>query len=420
MTHAHIARAARRTTAALLIAAAACTMKKQEEPPLSGPSEYATSVSISVSPDVLTQDGASQSLITVTARDASGQPLRSLSLRAEIQVGGVRADFGSLSARNLVTGADGRATLVYTAPAAPSVAVDEGTVVDIAITPVGSDFNNSSSRTASIRLVPPGIVIPPDGLKPAFTMTPSAAVENQNVVFDASASAPANGITEYRWNFGDGETKTGRSVVHDFALAGTYGVTLTISDAYGRSASVTQPITIGAGAEPTAAFVSSPSAPLPGQPVNFNASASRPSPGRSLVSYQWDFGDGTTGTGVTVSHVYAVAGSYTVTLVVTDDVGHVGSVSQGVTLTTGAPTADFTYVPPAPAAGVSVAFNGSASAATSGRTITSYSWSFGDGTAASGVAPTHVFGLPGAYNVTLTVTDSAGQTGTVTKTVIVS
>ena len=116
-------------SAAVLLTLAGCTMHDQEAPPLSGPSEYATSIALTVTPDVLTQDGASQSLITVTARDANGQPLRNLSLRAEVQIGGIRADFGTLSARNLVTGNDGRATVVYTAPAAPAVAVDNGTLV---------------------------------------------------------------------------------------------------------------------------------------------------------------------------------------------------------------------------------------------------------------------------------------------------
>ncbi len=69
------------------------------------------------------------------------------------------------------------ATLVYTAPALPSgPAVDDGTTVDIAVTPMDSkNFQNESSRFVTIRLVPPGVVIPADGLKAAFTFTPSGA-----------------------------------------------------------------------------------------------------------------------------------------------------------------------------------------------------------------------------------------------------
>ena len=62
----------------------------------------------------LTQDGQSTSQITIFARDANGQPLRSLSLRADIMVNDVITDFGSLSIKNFATGNDGRAVTVYT------------------------------------------------------------------------------------------------------------------------------------------------------------------------------------------------------------------------------------------------------------------------------------------------------------------
>jgi chitodextrinase len=316
---------------------AGCTMKKQEAPPLAGPSEYGTAIGISVAPDILTQDGASQSLITITARDSNGQPLRNVSLRAEIQIGGVRADFGSLSARNLVTGTDGRATVVYTAPPAPSVSVDGGTVVDIAITPVGSDFNNTSSRTAAIRLVPPGVVVPPDGLKPSFTFTPSAPTDSQTVLFSAcedptkpACAPPNNPVVGYSWNFGDGRSASGKSASHSYATAGIYVVTLTISDSYGRSASTAQSVAVTGGVNPTAAFTSSPSDPLVNQPVNFNASGTRAAPGHTINGYAWDFGDGTFGQGIIASHSYGLPRSYVVVLTVTDDAGKKGTATGTV------------------------------------------------------------------------------------------
>lgn len=317
---------------AVLTLASACTMKSQEAPPLSGPSEFATSIGITISPDVLTQDGASQSLITITARDSNSSPIRNLSLRAEITVGGIRADFGSLSARNLVTGSDGRASLVYTAPAAPSVAVDNGTIVDIVITPVGTDYNNSSVRTAAIRLVPPGSVAPPDGLRPAFTFTPAAPVDSQTVLFDASESTSATGnpIVSYAWNFGDGGRGSGVTAGHAYTTAGSYVATLTISDAYGRTAQKSANVVVLAGLNPTASFTSSPNDPLVNQPVNFNASGSRAAPGRTIKSYEWDFGDGSFGSGATTSHSYGLARTYVVVLTVTDDSGKKGTATGSV------------------------------------------------------------------------------------------
>ena len=318
--------------AAALTLGSACTMKSQEAPPLSGPSEYATSIAIAASPDVLTQDGASQSLVSITARDSNGSPIRNLSMRADITVGGVHADFGSLSARNMVTGSDGRASVVYTAPAAPSVAVDSGTVVEIVITPVGTDYANTTARTAAIRLVPPGSVAPPDGLKPNFTFTPSSPVDSQTVLFDASGSTSAAGnpIVSYSWNFGDGGRGSGVTAGHSYTTAGSFVATLTISDAFGRSAQKAANIVVTAGVNPTAAFTSSPSDSAVNQAVNFNASGTRAAPGHTIKSYDWDFGDGVFGAGITATHTYGLARSYVVVLTVTDDSGKKGTATGTV------------------------------------------------------------------------------------------
>jgi len=409
---------------AALLVSASCTMKNQDPPPLTGPSEFGTSITVTVTPDVLTLDGASQSRVMVTARDAKGAPVRNLSLRAEIAVGGVRADFGSLSARNIVTDSNGVATLVYTAPAAPSgPSVDPNTLVDILITPIGTDAANAASRLASIRLVAPGIVIPPDGLQAAFTFTPNAPSDHQNVIFDASTStAPGNNpIASYSWNFGDGATGSGRTATHSFSIPGTYAVTLTIADAYNRTATTTQTVDVAGGATPTASFLFSPAAPKIGENVNFNASASRPATGRTIRTYEWDFGDGEqkTTSGPITSHDFQKAGDFNVTLVVTDDAGRQAVASTTVTIGSDAPTADFTFsqVPITVTDPHTIQFNSATSAASSGRTITAWNWDFGDGGSSSLASPAHKYGGAASYNVTLTVTDSAGKTGRVTKTV---
>lgn len=316
-------------------------MKSQEAPGLTGPSEHAQSIVVAASPDILSQDGASQSVITVTARGPNGEPLPNLSMNVEIRVGGVRAEFGSLSARNVVTGSDGRGTFVYTAPMSPALSLQDGTMVTIAVTPIGTDFGNASARSATIRVVPVGPVVPPDGLAPYFTFLPSAPMEQQQVLFQACADssrpacAPANNpIAEYDWDFGDGHGGSGRFQTHAYELAGSYTVTLEVSDSYGRTASSAQQVTVGAGAVPTASFVFSPSSPRANQTIAFNASASAATAGRRIVSYTWDFGDGTgpRGGGSAINYSYASVGSYNVTLVVTDDAGKSASVTVGVTV----------------------------------------------------------------------------------------
>jgi len=247
--------------ALLLVAAAAftgCTLSETKTPPLAGPSEMGLSLTLQASPDILTQDGSSQSTLTVFARDGGGQPVRNVSCRVEIQVDGRTADYGQLSARNVTTGSDGRAVVVYTAPASSPVA-STATVIDLAVTPIGSDFGNSLPRTVSIRLVPSGTITPPGGAPAYFTFSPESPAELDPVVFkvkfcegdETTACTPAS-ATGFSWTFGDGGTANGSTASHQFASAGTYMVTLTVTDNRGWPSSATQTVIVKAGTAPTA------------------------------------------------------------------------------------------------------------------------------------------------------------------------
>jgi PKD repeat protein len=402
--------------------AASCTLKSAEAPPLTGPSELGTSITINVNPDILPTDGGSQALVTITARDANGQPIRNLSLRTEIFVDGVAADFGTLSARNVVTDTNGRATTIYTAPLVNG-GVDSGTFVQIAATPIGGDANASIPRLVSVRLVPVGVVIPPSGLQPSFTNTPLIARDHENITFDASASQSSNltPIAEYRWSFGDGGQASGPVVNHAFNAPGNYLVTLTIVDTLGRSASTTRTVAISAGTAPSAEFEVSPLNPRPNQTVIFNANGSTAAAGRTIVRYDWTFGDGATDSGVEVSHAFSTPGTYVVVLTVTDDAGRKGTNTATIVVGSSNPTASFVRSPTTPAVGQTVNFNAAASTAGPGRTIVSYQWDFGDGTTGSGqsVSKQGGYSAPGTYTVTLIVTDDQGNKGVRSETITV-
>lgn len=79
-------------------------------------------------------------------------------------------------------------------------------------------------------------------------------------------------------------------------------------------------------------FAFSPQTPQVLQAVNFDGSLSTPGTGRTIVRFNWDFGDGEAKTGVKTTHDYAVSGVYLVTLVVTDDAGQTARSSQPVTV----------------------------------------------------------------------------------------
>ena len=169
----------------------------------------------------------------------------------------------------------------------------------------------------------------------------------------------------------------------------------------------------GTNQAPTASITASPTSGDAPLSVSFNDSGSN-DPDGSIVSYYWNFGDGTSGTGVTAGHTYNNSGNYTVSLTVTDDDGATDSASTVIQVTTApvpnqAPTASFTATPTSGDAPLPVSFNASASSDPDG-TIVSYCWNFGDGATTTGVSRSHTYGSAGNYTATLTVTDDDGAT----------
>ena len=108
-------------------------------------------------------------------------------------------------------------------------------------------------------------------------------------------------IETYAWNFGDGGNGTGASPNHTYAASGTYPVTLTVTDDRGGQHTSSQDVTVVANAKPTAAF--SQSADF--RQLAFDGTGSTDSDG-TIDSYEWDFGDGGTGSGSSPNHSYAV------------------------------------------------------------------------------------------------------------------
>ena len=171
-------------------------------------------------------------------------------------------------------------------------------------------------------------------------------------------------------------------------------------------------------APPQASFTISPStegnAPLS---LDFSAFSST-DPDNDIEMYQWDFGDGTQGSGMTVGHVYTAAGTYTVVLKVTDTAGNFDQISQTV-IVRSQPTASFTAAPTAGNSPLAVWFD--ASASSYHLSPLTYEWDFGDGRLGSGRITTHQYSaFQGAtYTVTLTVRGPDGASDTATRQITV-
>lgn len=124
----------------------------------------------------------------------------------------------------------------------------------------------------------------------------------------------------------------------------------------------------------------------------------------NVTTWSWDFGDGTTGAGASVDHLYAEAGSYTVTLTATDELGSTNTTS--VVVQNAAPDVRFSFTPDAPLLGQTIQFEDES---TDDTGIASRHWDFGDGTTSSAQDPAHTYAEADVYTVALTVTDEAGN-----------
>lgn len=250
---------------------------------------------------------------------------------------------------------------------------------------------------------------------------PTQGQVGQALTFDGQSSTSAAPLNDIQWDFGDGTTDSGNLVVnHVYQNPGNYTVLLTLANDLGQSNTTAQQMNIQAA--PTANQPPQPviQADAPsieaGRTLNFDASGTIA--GSPIVRYDWDFGDGTTGSGQLVSHDFFAPGSFDVTLTVTDQNGLSATTTQNIIVTPIAPPAPLMANISGPAtvdAGQPVTLDGQGSF--SSGPLTSIQWDFGDGATGGGNSPSdlvvsHSYAQPGTYTVQLTLTDDLNQTDT--------
>jgi len=202
----------------------------------------------------------------------------------------------------------------------------------------GAGHAITKSVTIDLPAIQPGIDFVPPVAKIITDPSPPSGNIPITVVFDASDSTDDRGIASYSWNFGDGTTSTSVVVSHTYDTPGSYPVTLTVTDYFGNQDIATVTVAAGDSEGPTAAISTLPDPPTVGIDVNitFDGTASTVSGdcgcGTTIVSYEWDFGDGETDSGPIVTHSYDTADTYTVTLTVKDSNGKSDATSVPVTV----------------------------------------------------------------------------------------
>ena len=348
-----------------------------------------------------------------------------------------------------------------------------------------------SYRYFVVELPAGGGTPPPPNVDPvaSFTFTTSDLAATFT---DGSSDADGN-IVAWSWSFGDGGTSTAQNLQHTYASAATYTVSLTVTDDRGGSNTATLSVTVAAAAniDPVASFTFATT----DLAATFTDGSSD-SDG-NIVSRSWIFGDGGASTAQNPTHSYAAAGTYTVSLTVTDDRGGSNVLSQSVTVTapppaatvnsftassptitagqstnlswittnatgvsinngatlpavgntTVSPTTTTTYnltaigaggnatasvtvivSPPPnvdPVASFTFTISGLAATFTDGSSdgdgsVVTRSWSFGDGGTSTAQNPTHSYAAAGIYTVSLTVTDDRGGSNVLSQSVTVT
>ncbi|MFC1486237.1 PKD domain-containing protein [Thermoproteota archaeon] len=234
---------------------------------------------------------------------------------------------------------------------------------------------------------------------------PSVVFTGEDVDFDASTSYDPDGIIiSYLWDFGDGNTSSGATVIHSYLEDGEYMVSLRAIDNEGFVGNKVV-IQVVKNRDPVAVFTETAAFVEKEQTLTFDASPSYDVDG-TIISYLWDFGDGTSTTGISVSHSYSQRELFQIKLTITDNDGATDTAIETKNVWNKSPVAIFTETVDTGNDRM-IAFDSTESYDPDGA-IVSYLWDFGDANMATGVTATHVFDNYGLYVVTLTVTDNNG------------
>jgi len=214
----------------------------------------------------------------------------------------------------------------------------------------------------------------------------------------------------YTWTGPNGYTSSGASPSRPNCTLNMAGTYTCVTHVGAQTSSASTEVVIYA--QPTANFNATTA--CVGSPTQFTSTSTTNPSGQSIGSYRWSFGDGSTGSGASTSHTYSQPGTYQATLTVSTGGGHCSDQITKTVTVEALPTANFN---------ATTVCQGTATQFTStstGQSINSYQWNYGDGSTGSGQTATHTYTQPGTYQATLTVQTANGCTDQITQTVVVN
>ncbi|MEO8676982.1 MAG: PKD domain-containing protein, partial [Casimicrobiaceae bacterium] len=280
-------------------------------------------------------------------------------------------------------------------------------VYTVSLQVVGPLGSNTQTRTNYITVsAPASDTTPPTA--PSALGASAASSSAINLFWNGATDNV--GVTGYRvercQGVGCGSfTQIGTSAWTSFADSGltsgtSYSYRVRATDAAGNLGAYSNTASATTAGGPVAQFSAATTSGVAPLTVTFTNASSG-----AITSYAWTFGDGTTSTVASPSHVYSAAGVYTVALTVTGPGGSNTQTRSGyITVTSATPVAQFSAATTSGVAPLTVNFTNASSG-----TITSYAWTFGDGTTSTVATPSHVYSAAGVYTVALTVTGPGGS-----------
>jgi gliding motility-associated-like protein len=265
----------------------------------------------------------------------------------------------------------------------------------VTLTVSNGTSSNTKTVTAYINIYGSPVV--------AFSANDTAGCPPHTVGFTNATTLGTPGAGTYSWIFGDGYSSTQVSPSHTYQLPGYYNVTLIATNSGGCTKSLTKPSYIHVYEPPAIAFTAPQSYCITPGVATFNSTIT----GTPPYAYSWTFGDGGTSSVANPTHTYALAGIYTVTLIVTDGHGCIDTLAKPNYISVSTLTAGFTG-PAAACENAQVVFSNTSAGASSAY------WDFGDGGTSTSINGAHVYTTDGPYNVMLVAFN-----GTCSDTVII-